>query len=59
MRMPAFPFTTSPGIGILPANKRARRFLCGAPFDWLKETHIRAGILRRGKRCASLQEVWA
>jgi hypothetical protein len=44
---------------MLPANRRARSFLCGAPFDWLKETHIRAGILRRGKRCASLQEVWA
>jgi hypothetical protein len=58
MKMPAFPFATTPGISMLPANKRAR-ILCGAPFDWLKETHIRAAILRRGKRCASLQEVWA
>jgi hypothetical protein len=43
---------------MLPANKRARFFL-GAPSDEVKETHIRAGMVRRGKRCTSLQEVWA
>jgi hypothetical protein len=44
---------------MLPANERARIVLSGEPFDRAKETHIRAGILRHGKRCASLQEAWA
>jgi len=59
MRIPAFPFATTPGISMLPANKRARIFLSGEPSDGVKETHIRARILRRGKRCASLHEAWA
>jgi hypothetical protein len=58
MTVPTFPFATTPGISMLPDNKRAR-FFCGAPSDEVKETHIRAGIFGCGKRCTSLQEVWA
>ena len=36
----------------LPANKQARIFSSGEPSDEVKETHVRIGILRRGKRCA-------
>jgi hypothetical protein len=59
MRLPAFPFATTSGNSMLPINKRARIFLSGEPFDGVRETHVRAGILRRGKRCAGLHEVWA
>jgi hypothetical protein len=59
MTTPAFLIATTAGIGILRTNKRALTFLSGEPPDEEKETHVRARVLRRGPRCASLQEVWA
>jgi len=59
MRMPAFPFATCSGISMLPATKPARERLSGQALDGVKETHIRARMFRHGKRCASLEEVWA
>ena len=54
-----FLIATTAGISILRLNKRARIPLSGEPPDEVKETHVRAHILGREPRCASLQEVWA
>ena len=59
MTLPAFLIATTPGISILPGNKRARIPLSGEPPDEVKETHANAHMFGRGQRCASLQEVWS
>jgi hypothetical protein len=40
MRIPPFPFATTPGIGMLRANKRTP--FSGHPFEKFEETHARA-----------------
>jgi hypothetical protein len=57
MRTAAFPFASTLGSGMLPANERPEIF--GQPLDGAKETHIRACFGGRGKRCASLHEACA
>ena len=58
MALPAFLIATTPGISILPANKRARIPLSGQPPDEVKETHASAHMFGHRQRCASLQEAW-
>jgi hypothetical protein len=59
MGIEAFPFTRIDGMSILAANERTGFHLSGEPLDGAKETHIRAGIAGREKRCASLHEACA